>query len=108
VNGVQFVLVYVLDCLQWRKPYVKNAPELRVSKRRFYGAAGRVTAQDDMFDLEMCHGVFNYRRGVDIGRRHDVGNVSVHNHITRLKAQEGCLGAAGIRATKPYFGNTGQ
>lgn len=48
------------------------------------------------FEVGDC--VFNYRRGVDVGWRDDVGDVAVHEDVARLQAEDGGLRAAGVGA----------
>ncbi len=44
-----------------------------------------VTTHDDMFDAEHFDGVLEHRHEVHVGGNHEIGNVSVHEEIARLR-----------------------
>jgi hypothetical protein len=95
--------VSVSDRLERRQPRVENAAHPSIAESCRSTAAGRVSAKHDVLDLEMCDGVLNHGRGVDIGRGDDVGNVSVDEYIAGLQAEDCCLRASRVGAAKPYW-----
>lgn len=100
-DGRQLVGVGVAHRLERRQPRVEDAAHPRVRQRRRRAAARRVPAQHDVLDLEVRHRVLDHRRRVDVGRRDDVGDVAVHEHVARLEAEDRRLGAAGVGTTEP-------
>lgn len=54
-----------------------------------------------MFDFEVRNSVFDDRRGIDVRRGDDIGNVAVYKNVARLKTEDYCFGTAGVGAAKP-------
>ena len=64
-------------------------------------AAAGVTADDDVFDLEMHHAVFEDCGDVDVVEGHDVGDIAMDKHRARLGAGHLVFADAGIGAADP-------
>lgn len=100
-DGRQLISVSIADGLERRQPGVKDTAHSGVGQRGRGAAARGVPTEDDVLDLEVGDGVLDHRRRVDVGCRDDVGYVAVHEDVTRLKAEDRRLGAAGVGATEP-------
>lgn len=60
-----------------------------------------MSADNDVFDLEMFDGVFDDSGRTEIGWMQDVGDISVDEHVTGFQAEEGGLGASRVGASDP-------
>jgi hypothetical protein len=54
-----------------------------------------------MFDLKVLDCILYDRQRVEVGRSQDVGNVTVDEDVTGLKAENGRLWASRVRAAYP-------
>lgn len=60
-----------------------------------------MAAQDDVLHLQVGDGILDDGRGIDVGGRDDVRDVTVDEDVAGLQAQDGGLGTARVRAAKP-------
>jgi hypothetical protein len=63
--------------------------------------AGSMAADDDMLDLQILDCVLDDRKRVDIRWDDNVGDVAMAKDLSRLQAQDGCLGTSGVGAADP-------
>lgn len=70
---------------EWHEPGVYEAKFL-VVKGCSDTATASVAADDDVLDFEVLDSVLDNREGVDVGGDEDVGDVSVAEDVTGLKA----------------------
>lgn len=103
-DRLQLRLVGEAHRLERGQPRVEDAADAGVAEGGGGAAAGRVPAEHDVLDFEVRDGVFDHRRGVDVGRGDDVGDVAVHEDVARLQAEDHGLGAAGVGAPEPDCG----
>jgi len=101
LDGVELVLVGEAHRLERREPGVEDAPHAGVRERGGRPAALRVSAEDDVLDLEVGHRVLDHGGGVDVGGGDDVGDVAVDEDVAWLEAEDGCLWAARVGAAEP-------
>lgn len=83
-EGVDLLLVGGTQRLQGREPCVEDAANAGIREGGDGAAARRVPAQHDVLDLQVRDGVLDHGRRVDVGRRHDVGDVAVYEYVARL------------------------
>lgn len=101
VRVVELLAVRVAQRLQGHEPGVEHAADADVAEGGDGAAAPGVPAQHHVLDPQVHDGVLDDRRGVDVGRRHDVGDVAVDEDVARLQAQDRRLGAARVGAAEP-------
>lgn len=53
-----------------------------------------MAAHDDVFDLEVLHGVLDDAERVEVGAGQDIGDVAVAEDVAGLQAEDGGFGAA--------------
>lgn len=100
VEAVQESQVLPADGPQRHEPGVDQA-QLLVVQGGGDATARRVSADDDVLDLEVLDGELDDREGIDVGRGQDVGDVAVAKDLARLQAQDGRLRAARVGAADP-------
>lgn len=54
--------------------------------------------------FQVRNGIFDDGRGIDIGRRDNVGDITMDENITRLEAENGGFGDTGVGAAEPDWG----
>jgi hypothetical protein len=67
----------------------------------FDTAAAVVTSDYDVLNFEIFDRVIDDGKGIDIGRRHDIGDVSVDKQFTGLEAGDLVSGDSGISTSNP-------
>lgn len=86
-----------------QEPSVEQA-ETGVAEGGVDAAAGGVAAEDDVLDFEVDDGVGDDGRGGDVACVQHVGDVAVHEDVTRFAAEEGGLRHARVGAADPEDG----
>ena len=80
LNRVQFFLMQAVHVADVAQPRIHRA-QIFGQHRRFDAAAVVVAADDDVFDFQVRHGVFDGGGSVQIQTVHKVGDVAVHEHF---------------------------
>lgn len=78
-----------------------NQSQFLIRQRRIRTPTARMSAHDQMLDLQMLHGVGDDRLRVQIAGREDVGDVAVHEDVPGLQTQHGGFGDARVGAADP-------
>lgn len=60
-----------------------------------------MAADENVLDFEVSDGELDDRERVDVGGGDNIGDVAVDKDLTRLEAENGCLGDAGVGASNP-------
>ncbi len=79
--------VSVIHVLYVPKPVV-DEPEPVVAHRRHYAAVPVMAADDDVLDPENIDRKLHHGKTVEIGMRHDVGHVAVHEQCARQEIHD--------------------
>lgn len=62
-----------------------------------------MSADDDVRDFEVDHGVLDYGLRVDVGWRDDVCDVAVYENVAGVEAEDRGFGDAGVGAADPDY-----
>lgn len=96
-DGTELLVVQTVDVTDVSEPRVEET-EILGRHGGFDAAAAVVSADDDVLDVEVAHGVVDDGHDVEVGRADEVSDVAVDEHLAGFEAGDGFGGDAGVGA----------
>ncbi|MCY1539244.1 hypothetical protein D9M68_748220 [compost metagenome] len=100
-QAVEHHAVAVAHVLDVADPVVGQADAL-AAERSLHAGAAVVADHHDVLDLQVLDRELDRRERVEVGVHHDVGDVAVHEHFTRLQAGDLVGGHAAVGTADPH------